>query len=386
MKNLFATGHEAPILRTFVPSYTRPASRKTLFKSMIILLSILYWGGNAAAQGQFVDVSVNTEKKVTTVRGLAGLPSALGSAEDYHVILKITPLAPGRKYEATFSFDAGSEIGYAHAWIDGSPYEKDWASFVGIGTGTGSRELKDKQEKFLFTVDPKSTANTLYLALRSNKPFTFRFAVSDRLSGLNPNSQDRWGYYFVRDFDADRTSPFLLKRGQTALISTPVVQGAYVDIPLNTEKTITTVLGLPDLPSALGSPEDYRVVLRLAPLRSGMKHEATLTYNAGTDIGYAHAWIDGNPYEKDWFSFVGIGTGTGSRELKDKQEKFLFTVDPKSTSSTLYVALRSNKPFTSRFGVSDRLSGLNPNSQDRWGYYCVRDFDADRTAPFLLKR
>jgi hypothetical protein len=39
--------------------------------------------------------------------------------------------------------------------------------------------------------------------------------VTDRLSGVNPNSQDRWGYYFVKDFDADRTSPFLLKLGRT---------------------------------------------------------------------------------------------------------------------------------------------------------------------------
>ena len=48
--------------------------------------------------------------------------------------------------------------------------------------------------------------------MRSNKPFTFRFGVSDRLSGATANSQDRWSYYFVRDFNADRTSPFLLKR------------------------------------------------------------------------------------------------------------------------------------------------------------------------------
>jgi hypothetical protein len=76
------------------------------------------------------------------------------------VVLRIAPLDPGRKYEATFSFDAGTDIGYAHAWIDGNPYEKDWASFVGIGTGTGSRELREKQEKFLFTADPKSTSTT----------------------------------------------------------------------------------------------------------------------------------------------------------------------------------------------------------------------------------
>jgi hypothetical protein len=159
-----------------------------------------------------VDVPVNTEKSVTTVRGLAGLPSSLGSVEDYRVVLRIAPLRPGMKYEATLTYDAGSDIGYSHAWVDGSPYEKDWASFVGIGTGTGTRELRDKQEKFLFSINPQSTSSALYLPFRSNKPFTFRFGVSDRLSGKTPNSQDRWGYYFVRDYDAERISPFLLKR------------------------------------------------------------------------------------------------------------------------------------------------------------------------------
>jgi hypothetical protein len=246
--------------------------------------------------------------------------------------------------------------------------------------------MRDKQEKFLFSIDPKSTSNTLYLSLRSNKPFTFRFGVSDRLSGVTPNSQDRWGYYFVSDFDANKTSPFLLKRGQSAVISQPAAQGPWVDVPVNTEKTVTTVQGLAGLPSSLGSAEDYLVVLRIAPLMPGMKYEATLTFDAGTDIGYSHAWVDGNPFQNDWASFVGIGTGTGTREMRDKQEKFLFSIDPKSTSSTLYLSLRSNKPFTFRFGVSDRLSGVTPNSQDRWGYYFVSDFDANKTSPFLLKR
>ena len=185
---------------------------KTLLKSLGILFCIVSFAGIAFAQGDFVDIGVNTEKTVTTVRGLAGLPSGLGSAEDYRVVLRIAPLAPGRKYEATFTFDAGTEIGYAHAWVDGSPYEKDWYSFVGIGTETGSRELKGKQEKFLFTIDPKSSSNTLYIPLRAHKPFTFRFDVTDGLSGVNRNSQDRWGYYYVKDFDADRIAPFLLKR------------------------------------------------------------------------------------------------------------------------------------------------------------------------------
>ncbi|MBI4633801.1 MAG: hypothetical protein HY742_07910 [Deltaproteobacteria bacterium] len=361
---------------------------KILMKSLLLSLCVILCAGIASAQSALVDIPVNTEKTVATATGLTGLPSSLGSPADYCVILRIAPLKPGMKYEATLTYDAGTDIGYAHAWVDGNPFEKDWASFVGIGTGTGTRELRDKQEKFIFSIDPQSTANTLYLALRSNKPFTFRFGVSDRLSGATPNSQDRWGYYFVRDFNADRTAPFLLKRGQSAVaaLTPPAPRWPWVDIPVNTEKTVTTAQGLAGLPSSLGSPADYCAVLRIAPLKPGMKYEATLTYDAGTDIGYAHAWVDGNPFEKDWASFVGIGTGTGSRELRGKQEKFIFSIDPQSTANTLYLALRSNKPFTFRFGVSDRLSGVTRNSQDRWGYYFVQDFDANRTAPFLLKR
>ena len=185
---------------------------KTLIKSLLLLLCMTLCEGMAAAQSGFVDVPVNTEKTVTTAQGLTGLPSSLGSAEDYRAVLRIAPLRPGMKYEATLTYNAGTDIGYSHAWVDGNPFEKDWASFVGIGTGTGTRELRDKQEKFIFSINPQSTSSTLYLALRSNKPFTFRFGVNDRLSGATPNSQDRWGYYFVRDFNADRISPFLLKR------------------------------------------------------------------------------------------------------------------------------------------------------------------------------
>jgi len=360
---------------------------KTPVKFLSFLLCVVLFKGMAFAQSGLVDVPVNSEKTVTSALGLTGLPTTLGSAQDYCVVLRIAPLAPGTKYEATLTYDAGTDIGYGYAWLDGNPFEKDWASFVGIGTGTGTREMRDKQEKFLFTIDPQSTSNTLYLALRSNKPFTFRFGVSDRLTGVTRDSQDKWGYYFVNDFDANRTSPFLLKRGQAAVPEQPAAQqGPWVDVPVNSEKTVTSALGLTGLPTTLGSAEEYRVVLRIAPLAPGTKYEATLTYDAGTDIGYGHSWLDGNPFEKDWASFVGIGTGTGTREMHGKQEKFLFTIDPQSTSNTLYLALRSNKPFTFRFGVSGRLTGVTRDSQDQWGYYFVNDFDANRTSPFLLKR
>jgi hypothetical protein len=119
----------------------------------------------------------------------------------------------GRRYEATLTFDAGTDIGYGMSWIDGDPKNRDSVSFVGIGTGTGTRELKGKESKFLFTVDAKSTAAFLCLVVRSNKPWDITMALADRPSRANRDSQDKWGYYYVTDFDFDRTSPFLLTRG-----------------------------------------------------------------------------------------------------------------------------------------------------------------------------
>jgi hypothetical protein len=141
------------------------------------------------------------------------MPNYLGGPEGHYVIFRLGPLAPARRYEATMTFDAGTDIGYGHSWIDGDPRGKDFASFVGIGTGTGTREMKGAEKKFLFTVDPKSTTAFVYVVLRSNKPFDLSMGLSDRLSGVTPNTQDRWGYTYVTDFDADRTAPFVMTRG-----------------------------------------------------------------------------------------------------------------------------------------------------------------------------
>jgi hypothetical protein len=115
-----------------------------------------------------------------------------------------SPAAPRSRPRRASRFRR-TEIGYATAWVDGDPAGKDFASFVGNGTGP--------REKFLFTVDPKSTAAFLYLVVRSNKPWRLGVGVSDRASSLTRDSQDTWGYYYVTDFDFDRTSPFLFTRG-----------------------------------------------------------------------------------------------------------------------------------------------------------------------------
>jgi hypothetical protein len=173
---------------------------------------LLLGAETAFAQSSITEIPINTEKTVTTVLGVTGLHASFGSPDQYMAVLRIAPFAAGRRYEATLTFDAGTDIGYGYSLVDGNPFGKDWASMIGIGTGTGTREMKGKQEKCLFTVDPKSTANAIYLVIRTNKPFTFRYGVSDTLSGATPNSQDKWGYYYVSDFDANRTSPFIITR------------------------------------------------------------------------------------------------------------------------------------------------------------------------------
>lgn len=184
-------------------------------KILFISLLALCCTSTMIAQEQFLDIHINSEKSVTTSLGLIGLSESFGSPDEYKIILRISQLKPGQRYEATITYDAGPEnsIHYSHGWVDGNPYANNWHSFIAIATGTGDREAKKgKQDTFIFTIDPKSTSNTLYIPLRSNKPFSFRFSITDSLTGVNPNSLDRWGETYVKDFDEIKAAPFILQR------------------------------------------------------------------------------------------------------------------------------------------------------------------------------
>ena len=333
-----------------------------------------------------VDLSVNGEKTVTTAP-MAGLPTALGTPSDPKVLFRLAPLQPGRRYEVTFTYDAGTDIGYSHAWIDGSPYGKDWHSFVGIGSGTGRQALMGKQEKFLFTVDSASTSRELYLALRSGAPFTVKVGLTERLSGVTNQSKDRWGFYYVTDLDADRSAPFKLTRGGGAAITPPpVLGGPWLPIAVNGDRQVTTAPVTAPLPTSFGATSDPKALFRLGPLSPGSRYQVTFTYQAGSDIGFAHAWVDGDPFGKSWQNLVGVGSGTGRQVLQGKEEVFLFTVHPASTSRYIYLVLRSTeKPLMMRVSLK-AASNLSNQSKDRWGFFYVTDFDADRTAPFKLIR
>lgn len=177
---------------------------------MLSVLLLLVASFSVYAQSGVTDLRPGESRSVTTVQ-LSGLPTAFGGSDSYYAIFRISGMKPGQRYEATMTYEAGTDIGYAHSWIDGNPFSRDWHSFVGIGTGTGTRRLPGKQEKFLFSIDRASKSDALYLIVRSNKPWNFSFSVGSP-SGVNKDSRDKWDYYFVSDFDVNKYSPFLLKR------------------------------------------------------------------------------------------------------------------------------------------------------------------------------
>lgn len=181
-------------------------------KLVLAVTAMLIWclSGVAAASGGIVELTPGAERAVNTAK-IGGLPAMFGGAEYFYSVIRLGRLAAGQRYEVTLTFESGTDIGYAHTWVDGNPFGSDFAHFVGIGSGTGTGPKRESQQKFLFTVDPKSSSGDLYLVFRSHRPMPLRVALQ-RPSGVTKNSQDRWGYYYVTDFDADRTAPFLLKR------------------------------------------------------------------------------------------------------------------------------------------------------------------------------
>ncbi len=358
---------------------------------VVVAAAMLAAGAPAFAQAGYVEVPLNRQVQVTTVQGVT-LPSSFGGPDSFYAVLRLGPLAAGTRYEFTLTFDAGTDMGWAVSWVDGDPGGKDWWSFLGTGTGTGTREMEGKEAKSLFSVAPASTSNVLYLVVRSARAWTVRAQVSDRLSGATPNTQDRWGYYYVDDFDASRYSPFLLTRGGAwagaggaAAAPAGSARTGYVDVPVGSTVRVRTVTGVA-LAGPFGGPEYFYTVCRLLPLAAGKRYEVTLTYNAGTDMGWAVSWVDGDPGGNDWWSFVGTGTGTGTREMKGKEAKYLFSVDANSSAKELYLVIRSHRQWDLSVALTDRLSGATPSTQDRWGYTYVDDFDASRTSPFLLQR
>lgn len=359
-------------------------------KTLLSVVALLVLFASALfASPPYADVQPGSVKSAMTQAGYSWMPGGFGGPNQLYALFRLGPLAAGQAYAVTLTYDAGTDIGYGHSWVDGDPAGKDYASLVGIGSGTGTRELKGKEDKFLFTVDPKSTSNLLYLLVRTSQAWNLSVGLASRPAGLTRDSQDRWGYYYVTDFDFDRTSPFLLTRsaGAPAAAEGQASPSAYVELPPNATRALATAKSFPAMPNFFGGPDAHYAVVHMGPLAAGRRYELTLTFDAGDNIGWATAWVDGDPLGKEYWSFVGTGTGTGTREMKNKQVKYFFTIDAKSTSSAMYLLLRSSQAWKLAVALSDRPNpGLTPNTQDAWGYTFVTDFDLDRNSPFLLAR
>jgi hypothetical protein len=176
------------------------------FTAMIIFLSCLSVSAfsQTPAPG-YLDLGVGVETTVVTKSGFK-LASAFGPTDQFYAVIKIQPLKPGVKYDATFTYEAGTSIYYGQSWVNGDPGKPDWNSFIGIGSGTGGGAKQPGYEnKQLFRIDPKSTSAVIYLVVRSDKPWTFTLRVNEAAPGITREMKNKYGYYMVDDHtDGDK--------------------------------------------------------------------------------------------------------------------------------------------------------------------------------------
>jgi hypothetical protein len=107
----------------------------------------------------------------------------------------------------------GTGISYGLCWVNGNPFLPDWASFVGIGSGTGSGNPQPGYEAYhIFAADSKSTKGVIYFVVRSNKPWRLSFAVGNAKPGVDRDTKNSYGHYAVDDLTRDGTVAYLLTR------------------------------------------------------------------------------------------------------------------------------------------------------------------------------
>jgi hypothetical protein len=149
----------------------------------------------------------------------------------------------------------------------------------------------------------------------------------------------------------------------------------------------TTAPGL-KLPSAFGDPAQNFLVVRITGLKKAVKYQAAFSWEGNTGINYGMTWVDGNPFVKDWRNLGGIGSGTGTgEELRPGYDTYqLFTTDPKSKKSVIYLVIRSDKPWTISLSVSPAAAGISRETKNSYGYYAVDDWTNGDTVTFELTR
>ena len=297
----------------YLPEHTMNKTFLSVVATLMLLASALF------ASPPYVDVQPGSVKSTVTQAGYSWMPGGFGGPNQLYAVFRLGPLAAGKAYALTLTYDAGTDIGYGHSWVDGDPAGKDYASLVGIGSGTGTRELKGKEDKFLFTVNPKSTSNLLYLLVRTSQAWNLSVGLADRPSGLSRDSQDRWGYYYVTDFDFDRTSPFLLTRsaGAPPVAEAQASPSGYMELPPNTTRPLATAKSFPAMPNFFGGPDAHYAVVHMGPLAAGRRYELTLTFDAGDNVGYSAAWSTGTP----WARTTGPSWASARRRVPGDEEQ-----------------------------------------------------------------
>lgn len=352
-----------------------------------IIVALFLPGGAAVAASPYLDVPLNTVKQAVTASGYPWMPELFGGPDQHYAIFRLGPLAAGASYAATLEFSAQDGPTYAASWVDGDPAGKRFRSLLSVPAGAGLRETTESGDTFLFSVDGQSTSNLLYLVVRSSEPASLAVAVTGRPPGFAAARGHDGPVVGVTDVEAEGGAPFLLSMGPTAGAAARSDPAAYVDLLPNMARRLLTASVFPSMPAYFGGPEGYYTVLRLAPLARGRRYELTLTYDAGTDMDFSSTWVDGDPLSRDFWSFANIEDTTGTRAIRNKQQKFLFRVDPDSSANTLHLVLRSSRRWPVSVGLTDRPYGvLTRDSRDSWGELYVTDFDADGPGPFLLTR
>jgi len=119
--------------------------KRTLFVFLACFVCLCI-GSPAAARTGFHDLQVPSALDVTTVTGVK-LPSFFGAPDQHYAIFKIWPVVHGKRYEATLTFDAGTDIGYATSWGRRRPLGKGFLVLCRNRHGNGNKGPERKRRK-----------------------------------------------------------------------------------------------------------------------------------------------------------------------------------------------------------------------------------------------
>jgi len=314
------------------------------------------------------------------------LKSVLKSSYDFFAVVSLKTLELNHFYQLALNYDNGSGIYYGLSWLDGLPYQTGFRLIGSTSTQTGKGTSQPNYEAYhFFQVHPHSTATELFLVIYSDKAWTLSLALTKiTKAGLDKNKKNAYGHFTALDWTEDGRVAFKLTASSTQA-KTQTTNTVY-ELKLGQRFTLTTAQGL-TLHNSFGGPEYYYTVIRISGLKPNQKYQATLVYEGGSGIFYALSWVDGHPFQKDWRNLGGLGTGTGTGKSMPGYETYhLFQTDAKSTKDTIYLVVRSDKPWTFELLVSEANPSINELTKNSYGYFATADWTEKGKTFFLLSR